>query len=215
MDNAAPDTARRRGPAPARPWWTCLRRIPRQGPRRRSSRSARPRSVPFLAGYCLGHRLGVAAGLCHQSFLLAVPVRIGRAGGVHRAIGRSSSVRKAVCPRWRPREGNDHVHPQRSGEGNARRQTASRGAASPARPGICCPSCGKPGQPGSPARVPARPARAPPGRGLLGGTVQYTMTARTGPSTGRALGGRSVDAGSWAVREHAPHSLRLREARFR
>ena len=60
-----------------------------------------------------------------------------------------------------------------------------------------------------------RALRAPPGRGLLGGTVQYTMTARTGPSTGRALGGRSVDAGSWAVREHAPHSLRLREARFR
>jgi hypothetical protein len=33
--------------------------------------------------------------------------------------------------------------------------------------------------------------------------VKYAMTARPGPSTGRPPGGRSVDAGSWAVREHA------------
>ena len=34
--------------------------------------------------------------------------------------------------------------------------------------------------------------------------MNYTMTARTGPSTGRVLGGRSAAAGSWAVRQHAP-----------
>ena len=61
------------------------------------SRSSRNAASTIASAWLLA----VAA----SSLLWIFPVRIGRAGGVHRAFRRSSSVRKAVCPRWRPREG--------------------------------------------------------------------------------------------------------------